>query len=119
MRDIDRSNFGLTLDFGHCLMAGENPAQAVALVGKESRRLRRRPSATGRDHEDGFTTDEENMSNKLFGVQLGETMGIWGGSVSTHPNDTPSRCYQYTHSTHLSTHSITILNPPFPSLIGR
>ena len=76
MRDIDRGNFGLTLDFGHCLMAGENPAQAVAMVGKESRRLHRRPSATGRDHEDGFTTDEDSTSNKLFGVQLGEAIGV-------------------------------------------
>ena len=38
MRDVDRPNFGLTLDFGHCLMAGENPAQSVAMVGQESRR---------------------------------------------------------------------------------
>jgi len=29
---VDRSNFGLTLDFGHLLLAGENPAQSVALV---------------------------------------------------------------------------------------
>ena len=26
--EIARDNFGLTLDFGHCLMAGENPAHA-------------------------------------------------------------------------------------------
>ena len=32
-RDVDRPNFGLTLDIGHMLMAGENPAQSVALVG--------------------------------------------------------------------------------------
>lgn len=31
---VDRSNFGLTLDFGHLLLAGENPAQSVALVGQ-------------------------------------------------------------------------------------
>lgn len=31
--EVDRPNMGLTLDFGHCLMAGENPAQSVALVG--------------------------------------------------------------------------------------
>eukprot|EP00775_Hariotina_reticulata_P004956 gene4956-5197_t len=31
---VDRSNFGLTLDFGHLLLAGENPAQSVATVGQ-------------------------------------------------------------------------------------
>ena len=32
-REVDRPNFGLTLDVGHLLMAGENPAQSVAMVG--------------------------------------------------------------------------------------
>ena len=35
--EVDRENMGLTLDFGHCLMAGENPAQSVALVGKHKK----------------------------------------------------------------------------------
>jgi hypothetical protein len=30
---VDRPNFGLTIDVGHCLMAGENPAQSAAMVG--------------------------------------------------------------------------------------
>lgn len=29
---VNRPNFGLTLDLGHLLMAGENPAQSVAIV---------------------------------------------------------------------------------------
>jgi len=29
---VNRPNFGLTLDLGHLLMAGENPAQSVAMV---------------------------------------------------------------------------------------
>mmetsp|Transcript_8911 Transcript_8911/g.17438 ORF Transcript_8911/g.17438 Transcript_8911/m.17438 type:complete len:145 (+) Transcript_8911:167-601(+) len=33
VQDIDRPNMGLTLDVGHCLAAGENPAQSVAMVG--------------------------------------------------------------------------------------
>ena len=33
VQQINRANMGLTLDFGHCLMAGENPAQSAALVG--------------------------------------------------------------------------------------
>jgi len=33
VREVDRPNMGVTLDVGHCLMAGENPAQSVALLG--------------------------------------------------------------------------------------
>ncbi|KAJ1491714.1 xylose isomerase-like protein, partial [Baffinella frigidus] len=33
VKDINRPNMGLTLDFGHCLAAGENPAQSAALAG--------------------------------------------------------------------------------------
>eukprot|EP00882_Tetradesmus_deserticola_P020575 GHRQ01022229.1.p1 GENE.GHRQ01022229.1~~GHRQ01022229.1.p1 ORF type:complete len:243 (-),score=74.94 GHRQ01022229.1:317-1045(-) len=32
-QQVDRPNFGLTLDVGHLLTAGENPAQSVAMVG--------------------------------------------------------------------------------------
>ena len=32
--EVGRSNFGLTLDLGHALMAGENPAQSVALASR-------------------------------------------------------------------------------------
>lgn len=37
VRDIDRNNMGLTLDFGHGLMAAENPAQSAALAGQEDK----------------------------------------------------------------------------------
>ena len=33
VREVDRPNFGVTLDYGHQLMAGENPAQSVAMAG--------------------------------------------------------------------------------------
>ena len=39
VRDIDRENMGLTLDFGHCLMAGENPGQSAALGGRKENSL--------------------------------------------------------------------------------
>lgn len=42
---VDRPSFGLTLDIGHLLMAGENPAQSVAMVA---------------------------AAGKLFGVQLND-----------------------------------------------
>jgi hypothetical protein len=32
-QEVDRPSFGLTLDVGHMLLAGESPAQSVALVG--------------------------------------------------------------------------------------
>jgi len=37
VRDIDRDNMGLTLDFGHGLMAAENPAQSAALAGQQGK----------------------------------------------------------------------------------
>ena len=43
--EVDRASFGLTLDLGHMIMAGENPAQSVVM-------------ASGR--------------GKLFGVQLND-----------------------------------------------
>lgn len=34
---VDRPNFGLTLDLGHLLMAGENPAQSIAMAAAAGR----------------------------------------------------------------------------------
>lgn len=33
VQEVGRSNMGVTIDVGHCLMAGENPAQSVAMLG--------------------------------------------------------------------------------------
>ncbi len=33
VRNIDRENMGLKLDFGYCLMVGENPCQSAVLAG--------------------------------------------------------------------------------------
>lgn len=62
-QQVDRPNFGLTLDVGHCLAAGENPAQSLALVAAQ---------------------------NKLFGVQLNDgyqRIGAEDGLIfaSVHP----------------------------------
>jgi len=35
VKEIDRPNMGLTLDMGHMLMAGENPAQSIQMVGSK------------------------------------------------------------------------------------
>uniref|UniRef100_A0A7S3K022 Ribokinase n=1 Tax=Aureoumbra lagunensis TaxID=44058 RepID=A0A7S3K022_9STRA len=34
--DVQRVNFGLTIDVGHCLAAGENPAQSMALAASKN-----------------------------------------------------------------------------------
>jgi ribokinase len=35
VNEVDRRNFGLTLDVGHMLMSGENPGQSIAMAGKK------------------------------------------------------------------------------------
>ncbi|MEN9687632.1 MAG: hypothetical protein RL381_644 [Actinomycetota bacterium] len=37
IEDVNRPNVGVTLDFGHLLMAGENPAQSAALCLKDKK----------------------------------------------------------------------------------
>jgi len=64
VKEVDRPNMGLTLDFGHCLAAGENPAQSVAMVGG---------------------------AGKLFGIQLNDgytRLGAEDGMIlgSVHPH---------------------------------
>jgi len=39
MKEVDRPNFGLTLDVGHMLMSGENPGQSIAMVGRTPGKL--------------------------------------------------------------------------------
>jgi len=61
---VNRLNFGLTLDVGHCLAAGENPAQSASLVAREG---------------------------KLFGVQLNDGYTRLGAEdglcfASVHPH---------------------------------
>lgn len=47
--DVDRTNLGVTLDFGHLLMARENPAQSAAMCLRD---------------------------NRLFGMQLNDSHGL-------------------------------------------
>mmetsp|Transcript_13229 Transcript_13229/g.18729 ORF Transcript_13229/g.18729 Transcript_13229/m.18729 type:complete len:722 (-) Transcript_13229:1969-4134(-) len=35
VKEIDRNNMGLTLDVGHMLMSGENPAQSISMTGRK------------------------------------------------------------------------------------
>ena len=70
--EVDRSNFGLTLDIGHMLMSGENPGQSIAMVGR---------------------------SGKLFGIQLNDGYtrlaaedGLMFGSI--HPSMALEIMYQ-------------------------
>jgi sugar phosphate isomerase/epimerase len=61
VQQVNRTNMGLTLDFGHLIAAGENPAQSLALV----------EATVGRD--------------KLFGVQLNDGCVAIGLSTSPPP----------------------------------
>jgi sugar/nucleoside kinase (ribokinase family)/sugar phosphate isomerase/epimerase len=70
--EVNRSNFGLTLDVGHMLMSGENPGQSIAMVGR---------------------------AGKLFGIQLNDGYtrlaaedGLMFGSV--HPRMALEVVYQ-------------------------
>lgn len=51
VKEVDRPGFGLTLDVGHLLMAGENPAQSAAMVGAAGKlfglQVRRGPAGSG------------------------------------------------------------------------
>jgi sugar phosphate isomerase/epimerase len=64
VHEVDRVNFGLTLDVGHMLMSGESPGQSIAMVGR---------------------------AGKLFGIQLNDGYtrlaaedGLMFGSI--HPS---------------------------------
>uniref|UniRef100_A0A0G4H920 Ribokinase n=1 Tax=Chromera velia CCMP2878 TaxID=1169474 RepID=A0A0G4H920_9ALVE len=61
--DVDRKNFGLTLDVGHCLAAGENPAQSAAMCLQKGKLF-------GLQFNDGYT-------------RLGAEDGLMAASV--HP----------------------------------
>ena len=37
VQQINRDNMGLTSDFGHCLMAGENPAQSMSIFASQKK----------------------------------------------------------------------------------
>lgn len=72
VNEVDRPNFGLTLDVGHMLMSGENPGQSIAMVGR---------------------------ARKLFGIQLNDGYtrlaaedGLMFGSV--HPSMALEIMYQ-------------------------
>ena len=61
VKEVDRGNVGVLVDAGHALAAGENPAESIALLGRE---------------------------NKLFYVHFNDNYGIWDddmmvGSVHT------------------------------------
>jgi len=70
-KEVARSNFGLTLDFGHCLMAGENPAQSAAMM----QQLPTPPHLKEQQQNQNQNQNQKQPlygSGKLFGVQLGD-----------------------------------------------
>ena len=74
MKEINRPNFGLTIDFGHCLMAGENPAQSIASVARHSRY-----NSNSHSNGNSYSNGNVHLSEcKLYGVQLGDGYGRLG-----------------------------------------
>jgi sugar/nucleoside kinase (ribokinase family)/sugar phosphate isomerase/epimerase len=74
VHSVGRTNFGLTLDVGHMLMAGENPAQSIAMTGR---------NLFGIQLNDGFT-------------RLAAEDGLMFGSV--HPSMALEIMYQLRRS---------------------
>ena len=83
--EVDRENFGLTLDVGHMLMSGENPGQSIAMVGRHGKK--------------GKGSSSSSSTNKLFGIQLNDGYtrlaaedGLMFGSI--HPGMALEIMYQ-------------------------
>ena len=74
IKDIDRSNMGLTMDVGHMLMAGENPAQSIAMVGDRMFGIQLNDGYTRLAAEDGmmFGSIHPTMALEIM-YQLQET----------------------------------------------
>jgi len=79
-RDVDRPNFGVTLDVCHSLMAGESPAAAASLALREGRLF-------GVHLNDGYgVADDGLMIGSVRPVQLLELLivlrrGGYGGTI--------------------------------------
>ena len=70
IREIDRPNLGVTLDFAHALYAGEMPAFAAALVARHSRLL-------GVHLNDGYAKrDDGLMSASVHPIQTAELLFV-------------------------------------------
>jgi len=70
IREIDRSNLGVTLDFAHALYAGEMPAFAAALIACHSRLL-------GVHLNDGYAKrDDGLMAASVHPVQTAELLFV-------------------------------------------
>jgi len=54
VNEIDRPNMGLTMDVGHMLMAGENPAQSISMVGDKMFGIQLNDGYTRLAAEDGM-----------------------------------------------------------------
>ena len=83
--EIDRPNMGLTLDVGHMLMAGENPAQSIAMVGDRLFGIQLNDGYTRLAAEDGMMSGSVHPSQALEAVcQLRRNGGFRGPPVLRH-----------------------------------
>ena len=70
-REVGRPNFGLTLDVGHCLAAGENPAQSCSLAATAGVLFGVRPHGTHfrpRPHVRSFLSHVSNLCVPIVGL---------------------------------------------------
>ena len=82
VKEIDRPNMGLTLDMGHMLMAGENPAQSIAMVGDKLFGIQLNDGYTRLAAEDGMMFGSVHPSMALEAIyQLQQIKGGFQGHL--------------------------------------
>lgn len=82
VKEIDRPNMGLTLDMGHMLMAGENPAQSIAMVGDKLFGIQLNDGYTRLAAEDGMMFGSVHPAMALEAIyQLQQIKGGFQGHL--------------------------------------
>lgn len=82
VKEIDRPNMGLTLDMGHMLMAGESPAQSIAMVGDKLFGIQLNDGYTRLAAEDGMMFGSVHPSMALEAIyQLQQIKGGFQGHL--------------------------------------
>ena len=82
VKEVDRPNMGLTLDMGHMLMAGENPAQSIAMVGDKLFGIQLNDGYTRLAAEDGMMFGSVHPSMALEAIyQLQQIKGGFQGHL--------------------------------------
>ena len=78
VNEINRDNMGLTLDVGHMLMSGENPAQSIALAGKKLFGVQLNDGYTRLAAEDGLMFGSVHPTMALECIYYLQKIGFQG-----------------------------------------